>query len=1311
VDETNGASTYTTTYSYTPNDLLASVTDALSNVRTFTYDGIGRRLTAEDLHASGDGTYGTWTYDYDDAGNLTEVTDPNSQTIDYTYDKLNRVLSEDYTGQAGTEVTYSYDGCTYGIGRLCGATTTDAGTNYLYDALGNVASELRTVNSDSFTTSFSYDRQGNQTAMTYPDGTMVAYNHNAAGELESVSKKDAGAGTFTDVVSEFDYAPTGQVSYILYGNGVETTNTYDASELYRLRTKSTTFCDTCGGMEAPTGWLPHSPSLTTPTLSPLAQAVFGESASEMLALASTAPVDEKAIVHSEWYRQSGSAYVAAYAQDVPQAGKIEVEMMKDRPQVRLRKWNGEVDLGIGYNVSAPASLTDGSSRVEWAGTNETVRAYPLAPTEDMEAGGFEIDLVLNDVPTTNIFDFSIDGTSDLNFFKQRALTEQEIADGAIRPENVVGSYAVYHKTKRDHVEGETNYGTGKVFHIYRPKVTDATGENDWGELSYDEKSGTLSVTVPQDFLDKATYPVIVDPTFGYGSIGASSANTGNAAGSLFTLSEAGTVTQISVYTKAASGSVDIGAALYADSSGAPDALLTSHSSAESQGTTPSWVDVAVTSYAAGADDYWIWGWGSASHTIYWDDGSTNQYNIQGMSWPDWDDPMTPGTYFDRVLSLYATYSTAAPSTGVIQNMDYTYDAVGNITNITDNSATGAGKDVVFGYDDLYRLTSASTTAASSTPFSRTYTYNSIGNITNKSDQGDYTYSGDGYANPHAATDINGTALTYDHNGNVTSFGDNTYEWDYRNRLIAAGSTSGSPATTTHLYDENLVSGWLDWSWNTTITWQSTEEAYAGSNSAKVVYTSPWGGLYFHTNTPVDATEFSDVRFAIKTTNGSIDGTDIEVGLYDTSENLFDNLSLDPYLPGGILPDDTWTEVSIPLSTYGATSTSGVSIQVGTTTTVYFDEVRFANDGDSATAATYGYDHTDQRVLMGTASATTTYANRYYNVTDTGVTTEHIFGPAGMLLATIEGNGTATSTRFIHPDHLGGTNVVTDESGDVVEVTDYYPYGDQRINDGTFTEQRKFIGEEYDASTGLSYLNARYYDGGRGQFTKQDEVFWQVGLTRDGNAVLTNPQLQNSYSYAGNNPINSKDPSGRCAWDACALETSPIWVPVAITGGAALIAGVSYYAETTTHALSRFGERWAGQVQTVSNRILKIAEDIFTPANPNPKLNPKEPLWKTAGKVCLVACPLIEYFYEAFKNEQEGADDFVRRSQPVDDQEYIQNPPSQQTPYYSAPESPSLTQPRGSTGGSYSPGLLPRSTNPVGYENSGAPIYCWGACGN
>ena len=141
----------------------------------------------------------------------------------------------------------------------------------------------------------------------------------------------------------------------------------------------------------------------------------------------------------------------------------------------------------------------------------------------------------------------------------------------------------------------------------------------------------------------------------------------------------------------------------------------------------------------------------------------------------------------------------------------------------------------------------------------------------------------------------------------------------------------------------------------------------------------------------------------------------------------------------------------------------------------------------------------------------------------------------MLFATVVGSASSTaSTTYLHPDHLGGTNVVTDENGEVLQTLDYFPYGSQRIATGSFDEQRRFIGEEYDGDTEFSYLNARYYQGARGQFMSQDPVFLAVGDSRvvreitqkTLRAILADPQTLNSYSYAGNNPILFKDPTGK-----------------------------------------------------------------------------------------------------------------------------------------------------------------------------------------
>lgn len=161
--------------------------------------------------------------------------------------------------------------------------------------------------------------------------------------------------------------------------------------------------------------------------------------------------------------------------------------------------------------------------------------------------------------------------------------------------------------------------------------------------------------------------------------------------------------------------------------------------------------------------------------------------------------------------------------------------------------------------------------------------------------------------------------------------------------------------------------------------------------------------------------------------------------------------------------------------------------------------------------------------------------RYYETTSSGsnsTTTLYVFLPGGELLATIEGNGTATSTYVAHTDHQGGVNVMSDKNGALASLKTYYPFGAKRNNEipaNGFVEKRGYIGQYEDAVTQLSYLNARYYDITRGQFASEDPLVQKIGLDlKEVQRLLLDPQLQNYYSYARNNPINLSDPSGEAS---------------------------------------------------------------------------------------------------------------------------------------------------------------------------------------
>ncbi|MEK7539610.1 MAG: RHS repeat-associated core domain-containing protein, partial [Patescibacteria group bacterium] len=149
---------------------------------------------------------------------------------------------------------------------------------------------------------------------------------------------------------------------------------------------------------------------------------------------------------------------------------------------------------------------------------------------------------------------------------------------------------------------------------------------------------------------------------------------------------------------------------------------------------------------------------------------------------------------------------------------------------------------------------------------------------------------------------------------------------------------------------------------------------------------------------------------------------------------------------------------------------------------------------------------------------TTYPSKYYNIDSNGKVVKHIFAN-GIEIAIVTGTGVSAVTEYVQTDNLGSTNVVSDAKGNIAQTLDYFPFGAPRINSGTDNPQRQFIGQMYDTDTNLSYLNARYYDGKKGQFISQDPVFWTP------EKILQDPQSMNSYSYARNNPITGSDPSG------------------------------------------------------------------------------------------------------------------------------------------------------------------------------------------
>jgi len=178
------------------------------------------------------------------------------------------------------------------------------------------------------------------------------------------------------------------------------------------------------------------------------------------------------------------------------------------PQLKSKHWDNECNFSIRLLDDIDGSIyKEKDDKIEW----ETKDKKRKARFYDIDEDNFEFEVEFLEKPTSNIVEFSIN-VKRLWFDKQ-PMKEKK---GETIPDNVKGSYAVYHSGKRDGI-----YKTGKAFHLYRPEVIDADGNRAWCKININFDSEILTIKMPELFLETAIYPVILDPTYGYTSIGAS----------------------------------------------------------------------------------------------------------------------------------------------------------------------------------------------------------------------------------------------------------------------------------------------------------------------------------------------------------------------------------------------------------------------------------------------------------------------------------------------------------------------------------------------------------------------------------------------------------------------------------------------------------------------------------------------------------------------------------------------------------------------------------------------------------------------
>lgn len=194
--------------------------------------------------------------------------------------------------------------------------------------------------------------------------------------------------------------------------------------------------------------------------------------------------------------------------------------------------------------------------------------------------------------------------------------------------------------------------------------------------------------------------------------------------------------------------------------------------------------------------------------------------------------------------------------------------------------------------------------------------------------------------------------------------------------------------------------------------------------------------------------------------------------------------------------------------------------------------RISNGVPSGIPTTFEYDGDQTRVRKTTPTEETTYAGDYERVTHFGVPaapTEHRYSirSGERVVAVVTRTSQDTKTAYLHVDHLGSTDVITDGTGSalgtVLERRSYDAFGAKRnpvwgsTGPGAWAAKTTvgFTGHEGEEDFGLVNMKGRIYDPRVGRFLSTDPLVSHPKFS----------QSWNPYSYVLNNPLNLVDPSG------------------------------------------------------------------------------------------------------------------------------------------------------------------------------------------
>jgi len=296
--------------------------------------------------------------------------------------------------------------------------------------------------------------------------------------------------------------------------------------------------------------------------------------------------------------------------------------------------------------------------------------------------------------------------------------------------------------------------------------------------------------------------------------------------------------------------------------------------------------------------------------------------------------------------------------------------------------------------------------------------------------------------------------------------------------------------------------------------------------------------------------------------------------YDQSGNMWVTGSTGPGLNSATPTSNVYNSKNqMSTASYDA---SGNELTMGSYTLAYDAENHQASESNTIgnPSASYNYDGSGRRVVRMVGAQTTVY----------------IYDAFGALTAAYSNGAMGTPpchTCYLTYDHLGTTRLITDPKANVIARHDFLPFGEEipggiagrsasQFGPGLDSINQKFTGQERDSETSLDYFHARYFGGALGRFLSPDP--------KNAGASLTNPQTWNAYAYAGNNPLNATDRSGKCFWDACIAEGYATYVAVGAIAAGAIYLSTPQGQQTLQNAANAISNGVNSLVNSLANTL-------------------------------------------------------------------------------------------------------------------------------